>query len=312
VHFTLDPAAPLDDLEPLAGLIGDARVVAIGESAHFVREYHLLRHRLIRFLTERLGFTTVAFESGFSEGLAVREWMREGAGDPPGDGMTYRFARCAEMRDLLGYLKERGLDYWGLDLPGDLASMGPALDHLDQLPGIDRQTLSAVRRHVAKFASAYTIPAFSAYREMALIDRDALTLALAELTARFDATPRRADAERHAVARHELRLMTLLGSCCRRPRTASRRPSRAGAQRSRLCRPVQSGSGCSTRGPSSRTPSIRSPVSRSARPPSRRSGRAAADHVKRAAIQSATRVVLWKTAPSCVAPSSSMYSTGWL
>ncbi|WP_127506511.1 erythromycin esterase family protein [Actinoplanes solisilvae] len=215
MHFTLDPAAPLDDLEPLAGLIGDARVVAIGESAHFVREYHLLRRRLIRFLTERHGFTTVAFESGFSEGLTMRDWMGDGVGDPPEDGMTYRFARCAEMRDLLHYLKERGLEYWGLDLPGDLGSMLTVLDHLDEHPGIDHETVSAVRRHAAKFASAYTIPAFSAYREMALIDRDALTLGLAELTARFDSTPRRTDADRHATARHELRLITLLDQMLR-------------------------------------------------------------------------------------------------
>ncbi|WP_250029641.1 erythromycin esterase family protein [Paractinoplanes maris] len=199
------------DLESLAERIGNARVVAIGESAHFVREYHVLRKVLIEFLHQRLGFTTVAFESGFSEGLAVRDWMRDGAGEPPEDGMTYRFARCAEMRDLLWMMKQRGLGYWGLDLPGDLGSMGPALDHLDRLPGAPRQTLSDVRRLVAKFASAYTIPAFSAYREMALVDRDALTLALAELSARFAATP----GSLTAVARHELRLITLLDQMLR-------------------------------------------------------------------------------------------------
>lgn len=56
----LDPEAPLDDLEPLRELIGPARVVGIGETAHFVREYGLLRHRLVRFLVERTGFDVVA------------------------------------------------------------------------------------------------------------------------------------------------------------------------------------------------------------------------------------------------------------
>jgi erythromycin esterase len=49
---SLDPQAPLDDLEPLGELIGDARVVGIGESAHYVREFYLLRHRLLRFLVQ--------------------------------------------------------------------------------------------------------------------------------------------------------------------------------------------------------------------------------------------------------------------
>ena len=53
---TLDPAAPLDDLEWLDEAIGDARVVAIGESAHGIREFYQLRHRLLRYLVERHGF----------------------------------------------------------------------------------------------------------------------------------------------------------------------------------------------------------------------------------------------------------------
>ncbi|WP_033280830.1 hypothetical protein [Streptomyces sp. NRRL F-525] len=65
----LDPEAPLDDLEPLRDLIGDARVVAVGEHSHFVGELALLRRRVLRFLVERCGFTILAFEYGFSEGF---------------------------------------------------------------------------------------------------------------------------------------------------------------------------------------------------------------------------------------------------
>jgi erythromycin esterase len=32
-------------------------VVGIGESAHYVREFYLLRHRLLRFLVQWCGFT---------------------------------------------------------------------------------------------------------------------------------------------------------------------------------------------------------------------------------------------------------------
>ncbi|MEV5428192.1 hypothetical protein [Streptomyces sp. NPDC052701] len=68
----LDPEAPLDDLEPLRGIIGDARVVAIGEHSHFIGEFALMRRRILRFLAERCGFTALAFEYGFSEGFPPR------------------------------------------------------------------------------------------------------------------------------------------------------------------------------------------------------------------------------------------------
>lgn len=37
--LTSDPDNPLDELEPLRDAIGGARVVAIGESSHFITEF---------------------------------------------------------------------------------------------------------------------------------------------------------------------------------------------------------------------------------------------------------------------------------
>ena len=48
---TLDPAdADVTDLAPLREIVGDARVVAIGESMHRVHEFCRLRDRMLRFL----------------------------------------------------------------------------------------------------------------------------------------------------------------------------------------------------------------------------------------------------------------------
>ena len=224
---TLDPAAPLDDLEPLAAPIGDARVVAIGETAHHVREYQLVRHRLLRFLVERMGFTTLALESGFSEGLAVDAWIHGAPGEVAavaGSGLTYRFGECAEARDLLDRLRIGKVSFAGLDLPADLASMAPALDHLDDVlaaagDAAGRELLSQVRGRADRFASAFTMPAFAAYASMPIAERDALTLGLAGLAARLDAlrpmlvaaTGTRA----FAIVRHELRLAVALDQMLR-------------------------------------------------------------------------------------------------
>ncbi|MDU0369494.1 erythromycin esterase family protein [Hymenobacter endophyticus] len=61
---TISPTdADLSDLEFLRQEIGPARVVMLGEPTHGVGTATEAKVRLIRFLAERMGFTTVAFES---------------------------------------------------------------------------------------------------------------------------------------------------------------------------------------------------------------------------------------------------------
>ena len=77
---TLAPAPPLPshiirsinpadtnfkDLEFLAQEIGPARVVMLGEPSHGEGNVFEAKIRLLRFLQQRMGFTTLAFESGF-------------------------------------------------------------------------------------------------------------------------------------------------------------------------------------------------------------------------------------------------------
>jgi erythromycin esterase len=207
----------MNDLEALADLVGGARVVGIGETAHHVGEYVTFRHRAVRFLVERLGFTTVALESGFSEGLSVRRWIDGGAGSLPEvaeSGLTYRLGRAPEMQRFLAWMRAAKVDFTGLDLPGDLASMLPALDSLDRyLDGVDTyavELVGRIRRHAAKYAGPHTLPAFAAYRAMDQADRDELTLLLAELSARFDAQKPNFVRADYPATRHELRLAVLL------------------------------------------------------------------------------------------------------
>ena len=98
---TLDPAAPLDDLEWLDEAIGAARVVAIGESAHGIREFYQLRHRLLRYLVERHGFDAYAMESGFVEGWGVNDWVHGGDDELSqvlATGVTFLMGLFVQMR----------------------------------------------------------------------------------------------------------------------------------------------------------------------------------------------------------------------
>ncbi|MFF9352434.1 erythromycin esterase family protein [Streptomyces sp. NPDC014734] len=144
-----DPGASLHDLEPLSDLVGDARVVALGESSHQIREFALMRHRILRFLIEQLGFTVYAMEYGAAEGRAVDAWVQGGPGDiddllaPAGSGTRRSDADAAsvkslgqpvECRNTLRWLRlhnsgtSQPIRFVGCDIPMAGGSLRPVLE----------------------------------------------------------------------------------------------------------------------------------------------------------------------------------------
>lgn len=70
------------DLQPLKKIIGDARLVALGEATHGTREFFQLKHRLLEFLATEMGFTIFAIEANMPEAYRLNDYVLTGAGDP--------------------------------------------------------------------------------------------------------------------------------------------------------------------------------------------------------------------------------------
>src|SRR6266446_3557138 len=51
------------DMQPLKQIVGNARIVALGEATHGTREFFQLKHRMLEFLATRLGFTIFSIEA---------------------------------------------------------------------------------------------------------------------------------------------------------------------------------------------------------------------------------------------------------
>ncbi|GAA2682653.1 erythromycin esterase family protein [Streptomyces lunalinharesii] len=192
----LDPEAPLDDLEPLRAVVGDARVVAIGESSHFIQEFALLRERILRFLVERCGFTVLAFEYGFSEGFALDAWAR---GEGTDDALAAHLAGTVPvgLDAPLRWLRRHNrtaptpVRFAGVDIPAAGGSLLPALTPVaDYLHRIDPETLPALQealRIAATFAAGSGAVAAPAWARLATAEQDALSALLTRLLIRFRA-----------------------------------------------------------------------------------------------------------------------------
>ena len=78
----LEPDLPVDDLAAFAHLVGDAEVVALGESVHTSGGYYRAKYRLFRYLVEELGFRAFAFESPWTDAEIVKNYVDTCEGSP--------------------------------------------------------------------------------------------------------------------------------------------------------------------------------------------------------------------------------------
>ena len=132
---TLAPSAPTDDLQFLRGTIGDARIVALGESTHGTEEFFRLKHRLIRFLVQELGFTAVCMEASWIEGLKFDAQVLRGS---PSEGTG---------RALFGvYTSVSQMHYWMGAYNKAAGPEGPL-----HVIGFDPQTMSSPLEEVVRY-----------------------------------------------------------------------------------------------------------------------------------------------------------------
>jgi erythromycin esterase-like protein len=105
-----DPALPMDDLKPLGKLIGNARVVALGESIHTSGGFYQMKHRLFRYLVEEKGFRVFAFENPWIRADAANQYVQTCQGTPEAAaGLLSVYWQGAEVRDLLQWMCEWNL-----------------------------------------------------------------------------------------------------------------------------------------------------------------------------------------------------------
>jgi erythromycin esterase-like protein len=152
------------DYDPLLDLIGDARVVLLGEASHGTHEFYRERARITQRLIAERGFTAVAVEADWPDAYRVNRWVRGTgrdtvAADALGD--FERFPRWMwRNRDVLAFitwLREyndapgdgaRKVGFYGLDLYSLFGSIEAVIRYLDE---IDPEAALQARRRYGCF-----------------------------------------------------------------------------------------------------------------------------------------------------------------
>ncbi|MCX4539202.1 erythromycin esterase family protein [Streptomyces sp. NBC_01565] len=76
-----EPGGNTTDLRALDAMIGDAKVVGLGEATHGSHEFFAMKQRVFSHLVEEKGFTTFALEMSWTAGLRIDEYLQGGPGD---------------------------------------------------------------------------------------------------------------------------------------------------------------------------------------------------------------------------------------
>jgi erythromycin esterase len=79
---TVQAGSGFDDLKPLKEVVGDSRIVSLGEPTHGNREVFQLKHRMIEYLVTEMGFNIFALECPFGEANDINRYIVDGIGDP--------------------------------------------------------------------------------------------------------------------------------------------------------------------------------------------------------------------------------------
>jgi erythromycin esterase-like protein len=136
------------DYDALLDLIGDARVVLLGEASHGTHEFYRERARITRRLIEEKEFTAVAVEADWPDAYRVNRWVQwvgddRTALDALGD--FQRFPRWMwRNRDVLLFIEwlrrhnesghpEQRVGFYGLDLYSLFRSMEAVIDFLEKV-----------------------------------------------------------------------------------------------------------------------------------------------------------------------------------
>lgn len=122
----------LEDMEPLKALVGDARLVALGEATHGSRELFQLKHRMLELLVEKMGFRAFGIEASFGDCLPLTEYVRTGKGDPKAALANQGFWTwdTEEVLALVKWMRrynedrthKEKLSFWGFDMQSPASS----------------------------------------------------------------------------------------------------------------------------------------------------------------------------------------------
>lgn len=128
---TVEARNGFTDMSGIGDIVGDARIVALGEATHGTREFFQLKHRIIEYLATQKGFAVFSIEANMPEAYRLNDFVLRGEGDPKKllEGMYFWTWNTQEVLDLVLWMREfnrsgKGhIEFTGFDMQNPAVAM---------------------------------------------------------------------------------------------------------------------------------------------------------------------------------------------
>jgi erythromycin esterase len=147
---TVAPGSGFDDLAALDAIVGDARIVALGEATHGTAEFFRMKHRIFEYLVEKKGFSVFAFETNWPDVESVNRYVQTGEGTAASaiKGI-FGVWQTREVLDLIEWMRAynsqpgrtKRLSFTAFDMQGPETAAKCAIDAVSRLGSADAETM---------------------------------------------------------------------------------------------------------------------------------------------------------------------------
>ncbi len=187
---TVEAGRGFQDMHALKAVVADARIVALGESTHGTREVFQMKHRMLEFLVEEMGFTLFGIEASFPGCVAINDYVVNGRGDPEValHGQGFWTWDTEEVLDLVEWMRrynadpahETKLEFYGFDMQVSVPALELALPYIER---VAPKQAAELRQRLGLLLHPLSRRAYGALPKET---RDGLHPAVADLVAVFD------------------------------------------------------------------------------------------------------------------------------
>ena len=165
---TVEAGHGFADMQPLRDVVGDARIVALGEATHGTREFFQMKHRMLEFLVREMGFTIFAIEASTPDTVAVNDYVLHGNGKATEvvAGMGFWTWNTEEVVQMVEWMRAYNADarnankvqFIGFDMQNPPASVKSLVWYLEKVdPGAAKSIAPSLaplaKRGTARFAT---------------------------------------------------------------------------------------------------------------------------------------------------------------